>query len=78
MHEKKEDIAYIQNMIWKMYKDFLKDHDMAEYNRKSLELVGKYQEKGDRQLAVFCYYLIFAWTPIINNFGEEFRMQDKR
>ncbi len=77
MHEKEDDIRYIQNMVWKMYKDFLGDHGVAEYQRKGIELIGRYQEKGDRLLAVFCYDLVFVWSPIINLFAEEFRRQDK-
>lgn len=81
MHEKikkrHEEIVDAQNTIWAMYKDFLSDHDMAEYNRKRVELIRKYKEKGDEQLANFCYGVIFNWTPIIMSFGEEFRMQDK-
>lgn len=73
MQDKTEDIKHIQNTIWAMYKDFLKDHNMMEYNRKMGELAKEYYEKGDKQLLSFCQNLLITWAPIISSLAEGFR-----
>lgn len=73
MQEKIEDIKYIQNTIWTMYKDYLSNHDMAAYNRKVEELSKEYCNKGDKQLLSFCQNLLISWAPVINAFAEEFK-----
>ena len=73
MQEKIEDIKHIQNTIWAAYKDFLSDHDMGKYNRRTGELAEEYQNKGDEQLLSFCQNLLISWCPVINGFAEEFR-----
>lgn len=40
-----ERIKSIYNDCWKNYKDYLSDHDLLEYNKRSEQLVKKY--KGD-------------------------------
>lgn len=70
-----KEIANIQNSIWRMYKEFLTDHDMGKYNRKKDELAKKYLEKGDRILFEFCKNLLFDWTPVTNTFAKEFGLQ---
>ncbi len=73
---KTDHIKYIQNTVWKMYKDFLADHDMREYNRKMGELAKEYQNKGDGQLLSFCQNILISWAPVINALAEEFRKVD--
>lgn len=76
MQEKLEDIKYIQNTIWAIYKCFLTDHDMKAYNREIGELTKKYTEKGDKQLLSFCQNLLISWCPIMNALAEEFRNRE--
>lgn len=75
MQNKIEDIKYIQNAIWALYKNYLSDHDLAVYNRKIAELVSEVSNKGDKLLLSFCQNLLISWTPIINSFAEEFRTE---
>ena len=78
VRERHEEIAHIQNAVWKMYKDFLSDHDMAAYNSKAVKLAKKYQDKGDGLLFEFCKDLLFDWSKIINTFSDEFREENRQ
>lgn len=59
-----EDVKNIQNGFWGLYKQFVKNKDMTEYNKNVKELVEKY--KGDEFLFPFCQNLAISWAPIIN------------
>ncbi len=76
IEKRHKEITHIQNMIWAMYKDFLADHDMREYNRKMGELAKEYQNKEDGQLLSFCQNILISWAPVINALAEEFRKVD--
>lgn len=75
INTKKKEICikHIQNTLWASYQSFLEDHDMGGYNRRMERLAKEYCAKGDRQLLVFCQWLLIAWCPIINGFAGEFR-----
>lgn len=75
VEERHKEIMKIQNAIWAMYKEFLKDHDMGKYNRKKDELAMEYLKKGDRLLFEFCKNLLFDWAPVMNRFAEDFGLQ---
>lgn len=68
-----EEITHIQNMLWTMYKEFLRSYDMAGYNHKAQELEEEYTGKGDRQLLSFCQNLLISWAPVMNRLAEDFR-----
>lgn len=59
-----EDIKNIQNGFWKIYKKFISDKNMREYNKSVKELVMEY--RGDEFLFPFCQNLAITWAPIIN------------
>ena len=42
-----ERIKSISNECWKIYKQYLKTRDMAEWNRNMLQVKEKYGEKPD-------------------------------
>ncbi len=71
--ERHKEITHIQNTIWAMYKQFLSDHDIEEYNRNMGKLAKEYADKGDKQLLLFCQNLLISWAPVVNTFAEEFR-----
>lgn len=71
MEEKIENVKYIQNTLWKIYKEFLDDRNVKEYTRKASELVHLYD--GNKEMLLFCQNLIITWTPIINSLAEDFR-----
>lgn len=71
MQERDDEIKYIQNYIWKMYKDYLDTHDMPEYNRKMGELVKRYHDKKDKLLMHFCQNLLISWCPVITEYAKE-------
>lgn len=73
MKDKLEDIKHIQNTLWSIYKDFLKDHDVCMFTNKAAELVSEYEDKCDMKL--FCQDLIITWTPVINGMAAEFRKE---
>lgn len=65
------DIKYIQNTIWAMYKVFSENHNMVEYNNQALELCRKYRNNAN--MLSFCQNLIITWSPIINGMMEEYK-----
>ena len=44
-----ERVTKIYNACWKNYKEYLTDHDMAAYNKRSEELFRQYGEQYDIQ-----------------------------
>lgn len=64
-----DDIKYIQNTVWSMYKVFSNNYNMVEYNNQALELCRKY--KDNAKMLSFCQNLIITWAPIINGMMEE-------
>lgn len=65
------EIKYIQNTLWSIYKEFLQHHSVREYSRKASELVHKFD--GNKEMLLFCQNLIISWTPIINKLAEQYR-----
>ena len=64
-----DDIKYIQNTVWSMYKVFSSNYNMVEYNNQALELCRKY--KDNAKMLSFCQNLIITWAPVINGMMEE-------
>lgn len=71
MQEKIEDIKNIQNTLWRIYKEFLKDHKVKDYTDKAAALVRQYDGKKDMML--FAQTLILSWVPVINSLAADFR-----
>ena len=44
-----ERVTKIYNACWKNYKEYLANHDMAAYNKRSEELFRQYGEQYDIQ-----------------------------
>ena len=73
-----DDIKYIQNTVWSMYKVFSSNYNMAEYNNQALEICRKYKKNEITswrhrrcwQIS-FCQNLIITWAPVINGMMEE-------
>lgn len=65
------DIKYIQNTLWVIYKEFLLDFNVREYTRKASELVHRYD--GNKEMLLFSQNLVICWTPIINRLAENHR-----
>ena len=66
-----DDIKYIQNTVWAMYKAFSDNHDMVEYNNQALELCRKYRNNAN--MLSFCQNQIITWAPVINRMMEEYK-----
>lgn len=66
-----DDIKYIQNTVWSMYKVFSSNYNMVEYNNQALELCRKY--KDNAKMLSFCQNLIITWAPVINDMMEEYK-----
>ncbi len=64
-----DDIKYIQNTVWSMYKVFSSNYNMVEYNNQALELCRKY--KDNAKMLSFCQNSIITWAPVINGMMEE-------
>ena len=75
IEERHKEIVRIQNIIWGMYREFLKEQDMGEYNRRKAELAKEYLKKGDKLLFEFCKNLLFDWAPVMNRFAKDFGLQ---
>ena len=67
------DIKFIQNTIWSMYKEYQSTHDMKMYNQQAEKLCRKYE--GQPILGSFCANLIISWAPVINKMAEEYRKE---
>ena len=60
-----ERVTKIYNACWKNYKEYLADHDMAAYNKRSEELFRQYGKHYDIQ------NLLFWFAPIVNKLHAE-------
>lgn len=68
------DIKFIQNTLWVMWKEFQATHSVKKYTEQAICLVHKYD--GQRDLQCFVQNLVICWTPIINQMAEEYRRGD--
>ena len=73
IEEKHKKIAHIQNTIWQIYKTFLDNHDMEEYNDSWTELMLQYRNRENEEFFSFCKCQFIVWEPIVRMFGVEFR-----
>lgn len=73
MEEKIDDIKNIQNTLWRIYKEFLEDHNVKKYTEKAAALVHKYSGKKDMML--FAQTLILSWVPVINSLKADFNSE---
>lgn len=76
IEERHKKISHIQNTLWEIYKMFLNNHDMAEYNNRWTELMEKYRNVKDEEFFSFCKCQFIAWEQVIRNFANEFRKGD--
>lgn len=70
-----EEIKDIQNSLWKIYKNFLDDHDVQNYTRKAAAIARKYE--GNRQMHSFCQNLVITWAPVINELKRKYAGEKK-
>lgn len=61
-----ERIKEMYNECWAIYKEYLENHDMAQYNRQKDELLGKYDGQPD------ITGLLWWWAGRINGLHEEY------
>lgn len=73
IEERHKKITHIQNTIWEIYKTFLNNHDIAEYNNRWTELMEQYRNREDEEFFSFCKCQFITWESVIRNFAEEFR-----
>lgn len=73
IEERHKEIAHIQNTIWEIYKTFLNNRNMDEYNHRWAELMEQYRNGESEELFSFCKCQFITWEPIIRMFGAEFR-----
>ena len=65
MDELQNKVQLLYNDCWKNYKDYLSDHDLLEYNKRSEQLVKKY--KGDYLVR----NLLLWFAPIIQEIHDK-------
>ena len=73
IEERHKKITHIQNTIWEIYKTFLNNRDMGEYNHRWTELMEQYRNRADEEFFSFCKCQFISWEQIVRNFAEEFR-----
>ena len=73
IEERHKKIAHIQNTIWEIYKTFLKNHDIAEYDRGWTDLLKTYQNIEDEDFFSFCKCLYVSWEQQTRIFAKIFR-----
>lgn len=71
--ERHKKITHIQNAVWDIYKSFLNNHDMAEYNNRWAKLMEEYQNWADEEFFSFCKCQFISWEQVIREFAREFR-----
>ena len=69
-----EDIKYIQNTLWAMYKEFTSSHNAKNYTNHAKRLCDKY--KDDSFLLSVCENFVISWTPIINRMSESYILEE--
>lgn len=65
------EIKYIQNTLWAMYKEVERTGNAKSYTDQATELCKKYKERPE--LLTFCQNQVITWTPIINLLAERHR-----
>ena len=68
-----DEIKYIQNTLWSMWKEFQTTFSVKTYTDQAMQLVHRYD--GQRELQCFVQNLVICWTPIINQIAEEHRKE---
>lgn len=63
-------VSDIQNSVWKIYKEFLKDHSVPSYTERAAGLRGRYD--SDKDMGPFVQTLLISWIPIINSLKADF------
>ena len=66
-----DEIKYIQNTLWAMYKESEKSGNAKAYTDRAAELCKRYKDRPE--LLCFCQNLLISWTPIINMLAENCR-----
>lgn len=61
-----ERIKSIYNDCARSFNKYLSDHDMAAYNKRSLELIERYDGKND------IVNLLLWFAPVVNQIHEEY------
>ena len=64
-----ERIKNIYNDCWKSYKEYLSNHDMTGYNKRSIELMEKYNGSDIADLLLW-------FAPRVNMLHEEWRKKN--
>lgn len=59
-----ENIKFIQNSIWNIYKQFLDDKKVDDFTKKCSAMVDKFIA-GSLEHS-FCQNLVLTYTPIVN------------
>ena len=67
------DIKYIMNTLWAMYKKFESDFDVKSYTDQAACLCRKY--KDNAPMLNFCQNQVISWTPVINLMSEKHRKE---
>ena len=78
IEERHKKIAHIQNTIWEIYKTFLNNHDITEYEHKWAELLKTYQNINDEEFFSFCKCLYVSWEQQARNFARIFRKLERK
>lgn len=68
IEERHKKIAHIQNTIWEIYKTFLNNHDITEYEHKWAELLKTYQNINDEEV----FFILQMPICIMGAASEEF------
>ncbi|SHK34692.1 hypothetical protein [Hespellia stercorisuis] len=58
------------NGFWKLYKNFLENHNMAAYNNGLQRLCEEFP-------TIFCQNLAYAWVPVINQEMDKYEKEQK-
>lgn len=71
MDDRQKRVMEIYNGCWLIYKKYLSNHDMSEYNRNVQDLSNKYGNQDD------VVDLILWFAPIVNDMHAEYLKNKK-
>jgi hypothetical protein len=64
--ETEQKVKLIYNDVWKIYKEYLEHHDMAQFNKRIPELRSKYYDNE------FLLSILWAFVPVITKLHAEY------
>lgn len=70
--EIEERVKLVYNDCWRIYKEYIMSHDMAQYNRRITELMTKYSRDE------FLLSILWAFVPVVTALHAEYLKNENK